>query len=756
MRTLAISVLSLSAAIFAACYLLPLRLIPALVLGLGAVGLVLLLTRRKWLRLFVLAFFGAAAGLAVFFVHAQLTALPAAELDGETRFIRAVVVDYPLEYDNYTRLEIRLQTAGLPHVKALLYDNDKSLQDVEPGQTIEGEVRLRPADQRYGASYSAYNARDIYLIANARGAMTAGDVHPSLSLLPLKLNHSVLRRIQTIFPADTAPFFQALLLGDKAELYQDKGLHLALSRAGLMHVVAVSGMHIAFLVGLLQTVLGKQRGSSCLCILIVWVFVLMTGAGPSAVRAGIMQTMLLLAPLFGREDDPLTSFSAALGTILLLNPYAAASVSLQLSFASVAGICCFAGRLSMRVYDRAPELRETWLGRTAVGAVVNSLSVMPFTIPLMALHFGYVPLLSPVTNLLCLWLVSLCFSGACLACAAGFLLPVAGGWIAWVLSWPARGIFLVARAVSALPFAAVYLDGAESVGWLVLTYALFIGFHLVRVRPWLRWLIPAGLSAAALAALLLSVRLGYETGPGTIAVLDVGQGQSICVLAGKQTLMIDCGGGGTLQNAGETAGRYLVSRGRERVDVLVMTHLDSDHCNGVTTLMEYCPVGTILLAEEEPDTENAALEELLNAAQLHGTELRFLREDSALSLGSLYAELYTPPEGAKGNDRCLCAVVSLGEYQMLVTGDLSRQAEERLLQRYPLTGLELLIAGHHGSKNASSDRLLGSIGAETAVISSGYNTYGHPAPEALERLAAHGYTVVRTDTAGTVEIRVNG
>ena len=188
-----------------------------------------------------------------------------------------------------------------------------------------------------------------------------------------------------------------------------------------MHVVAVSGMHIAFIIGLLQTVFGKTRFSSLLSIALVWLFVLVTGAGPSAVRAGLMQTLLLLAPLFGRENDVLTSLSFALGLLLLLNPFAAASVSLQLSFASLAGILCFAGRLSDKVYDSLPALRDGWLGRTMVGAVVNSLSVMPFTIPLMAVHFGYVSILSPLTNLLCLWAVSLCFSGAYFACAIGLV-----------------------------------------------------------------------------------------------------------------------------------------------------------------------------------------------------------------------------------------------------------------------------------------------------------------------------------------------
>jgi competence protein ComEC len=99
-------------------------------------------------------------------------------------------------------------------------------------------------------------------------------------------------------------------------------------------------------------------------------------------------------------------------------------------------------------------------------------------------------------------------------------------------------------------------------------------------------------------------------------------------------------------------------------------------------------------------------------------------------------------------------LVSLGSYDMLVTGDSSKSAEREFLQRHPLEDLELLIVGHHGSRYASSGELLGSIGADTAVISVGYNNFGHPTYETLERLNAYGYTIYRTDLNGTIEFYI--
>ncbi len=751
MRVLAITALAFSSAVFASNYILPPAWLPAAALLFAATCVAILLPRRRWLCGFALMALGLALGFGCFWLHALRTSVPASLLGGQTRQIRAQITDWPQNYERYTRVPIRLSTEGLPKLNALLYDNDAVLREAEPGDRIELEASLRPADRRYGERYPGYQARDIYLIASSRGEITVTKDRGSPRFWPLRLNHRILGLVRALFPEDTAAFVQALMLGDKTELYRDEGLYQALSRAGLMHVVAVSGMHIAFLVGLLRTVFGKGRACSLGCIVLIWLFVLVTGASPSAVRAAIMQSLLLAAPLAGRENDPPTSLSAALALILLGNPHAAASVSLQLSFASIAGILCFSEGLEEPLYARLPGLRRSFLGRTAVGAVVNSLSVMPFTVPLMGLHFGSIPLFAPLTNLLALWAVTLCFCGAYLICAVGAVWALPGRLLARLLSWLVRYVFLAARGISAIPFAAVYLETRAAWLWLLSCYALFLGFRFVRAGRLVKLGIPALLGVLSLAALLTVTRLSYAGDTETVAALDVGQGQCLAVLSGERTLLIDCGGTGTAENAGESAGRYLLARGRRAVDVLLLTHLDTDHTNGVSALMALCPVRMLLLPESGGDAQRVQIE--ASAAQ-YGTELRYLREDSLLTLGGISVRVYAPEARGADNEHGLAAVVSLGDYDMLVTGDMSRTKERALLAQHPLEGIELYIAGHHGSRGASSEELLSGIGARTAIISCGYNTYGHPAAETLERLAACGYTVYRTDENGNIEIRI--
>lgn len=755
MRKLAWAAGAFSAAIIAANYLpggvwtLPAGL-ALLLLGLG-----LALLKRRWLRAAVIACIAAALGLGCYALHDHIIAEPARELAGQTREFTATVLDYPEIYDSYTRTEIRLKTDGAPPLNTILYDRSDEMKTAKPGEEIQGSARISAADRRYGRRYHAYHARDIYLLASSKGVERNTEIAPRLPVLLARINRVLTDRVEAIFPPDVTAFFQALMLGEKSELYRDDALYVAMSRAGIMHIVAVSGMHVAFLVGLLQLLLGASRRNSLLCIALVWLFVLLTGGSPSAVRAAFMQTTFLLAPLFHRENDPPTSLLTALAVLLLVNPRSAASVSLQLSFASVAGLLLFGPRLYEAFSPQKGRGILFGLRRYLAGSLASSLSVLVFSLPLTAAYFGSVPLLSPLTNALILWLVPLCFGGGYLACGLSVLSAPVGALLARLLAWPARLILLAARLIAGIPFASVYLSDKLIVWWLILCYLLLAYGLLWKKGGRLRWLLPVSISVFALCAALTATRLFYASGAGTISVLDVGQGQSLTVFSGDSTLVVDCGNIYSAENAGDVTGAYLLGCGRRRVDLLVLTHLHADHADGVLRLMELLPVHAILMPID-PNDDDGLLEPILASARRHGTEIRTLSHDEMLSIGGIRMELFAPGESGDANERCLTAKVSLNDYDMLVTGDIIKAAEHELLAAHDLSDLELLIVGHHGSRYSSSGELLGTIGADTAIVSVGYNTFGHPTHETLERLDAYGYTIYRTDQNGTVEIHIHG
>jgi len=749
MRKLAIACLSFSAAVFISNYILPYQLLFMSALLCMFIGLSLFLLRRKWLRAAVIGFLSLSFGFASFLIHFHTTSVPVNKLAGETMLLNGKLLEYPEVYDEYCRVRLLLETEGLPKVQMLLYDDSRALVDAEPGQRISFSAKLSPADTRYGEKYEYYNSRDIYLKGNSRSSIQLTDSTPSVFAFPARLGRIIEHRIESIFPHDTAVFMKSLMLGEKTELYENESMHLALSRAGLMHIVAVSGMHIAVLISFIQLLMGISKRSSVICLVIVWLFVFVTGASPSAVRAAIMQSMLLMAPLFRRENDPITSLSAALALILIYNPYAAASVSLQLSFGAMAGIILFAPKLSYifgSVVDSNRSLRYV------AGIVASSVSVMVFTVPLMAVHFGYVSLLSIVTNTLVLWAVSVCFCGGFAACILSVISGI-GPFAAQLVSWPVRYILFISKLISSIPFSTVYLNTTSLICWLILSYGMFLLWCTGKTSTGRKILFPTLISALLLFCATSFSRINYSSGTGIITAIDVSQGQCISVYSGDKTILIDCGNSFSLDNAGEIAGAFLQSCGRNSVDVLLLTHLHADHANGVSMLMEMAEVKMLVVSDKVSD-DDMLLDEILESARRHGTEVVFAAGDMMYEIGNVKTEIYSPKTNSSGNENCLFVKVSLDEYDMLVTGDSPSADEKEFIYEHDVDDIELLIVGHHGSRYSSCGEFIGSIGADTAIISTGYNNYGHPTYETLERLNAYGYNIYRTDLNGNIEIRI--
>ena len=748
MRKLATAALPFSAAIFAAYYWIPPgRLIVPAVLS-AATAAALALLRRKWLRGACLALLFFSLGLLHFSLYREATLVRAESCAGRSAEVTARVLDEVERYPGYQRVTVRIVGGELPHFQAVLYDESASLSPVRPGDLLTLTARVRTADTLYGKPYNNYIGRGVYFRLRAEGEISC---QPACTIesLPVRFHTLLLERMDSVFPSDVRPFVKALLLGDKDSFYADDGMYVAMTGAGLMHVVAVSGLHVAFLVSILQALLGRGKLGTLVSLAVVWLFVLVTGSGKAALRAGFMLSLLLMAPILRRENDPITSLSAILGLCLCVNPYAAGSVGLQLSYAAMAGLMLFYAPLYRRLSALLPMEHPPKALRFLLSTLCSSFAVMPFTVPLTAIHFGYVPLLAVAANLLCLWAVSFCFGLGWLACLLSFV-PVLGSCVAWADALLVRYILLCAKLVAALPFSVLYTATRGAWLWLLVSYLLPLLTLLLRKRRLWRVLLPAALSLSLLAAVLLWARVDSRR-TESVHVLDVGQGQCIAAYAGDTTVVVDCGNSFSLDNAGSLAAETLRSQGRDRVDVLLLTHLHADHANGAVRLMESLPVGTLVLPKDADDSDSLR-QKILACAKKHAVEVREVDRSAALEAGEITMEL-TRLSGEAENERCLMGLLHAGELSVLITADAPREVERRLVRDCDLSGANVLIVGHHGAKNASDPALLREVGGGIAVISTGYNSYGHPAEETLEALRANGYTVYRTDLNGSITIR---
>ncbi len=215
--------------------------------------------------------------------------------------------------------------------------------------------------------------------------------------------------------------------------------------------------------------------------------------------------------------------------------------------------------------------------------------------------------------------------------------------------------------------------------------------------------------------------------------------------------MYDCGGSGT-ENAGERAARFLLSKGIGRLDVLILSHYDTDHAGGVCQLLTRLPVSLLYLPELPCDT--SLREEITAAALAQGTEIRYVTVDETLTFSESTLHIFAPTSQASENDASLALLFSQGSFDILATGDMTSQAEMRLLGQHTIPDLEVLIAGHHGAATSTSDTLLELTKPESVLISVGEsNPYRHPSDVALSRIQSHGAEIFRTDLCGDITIR---
>ena len=750
MRKLAWFAGSYAGAVFLAVYLLPegvLLPVGALCAAAGLAGLCLRGDRR--LRVLLLGF-GLGAGLLWTGVYTALFHTPARLLSGTERTITAQVADWP-EADSHW-LEVRFHQEEGGWLKALLW-MEAVPEDLRPGDEVKVTASFELADSMSGESSDYYHSKGITLRAYARSE--AEVTHPDrvpVRCWPVYVSHALRESAMTCFPDSVGPLVTALIIGDTSGL--DGGFYSALRRTGAAHVVAVSGLHVSFLAGLITVLLGRRRRLSAgVGIALMFFFAAAAGNTPSVLRAAFMQSMLLLAPLLDREDDRATSLSTILMLLLIQNPYAAASISLQLSFAAAAGIYLFTGPLCRRWQSMLPHKPEGfWLRlgcmafRCVTASLAVSLGAIAFTTPLSAYYFDTVALISPLANLLILWAVSDLFLGGLVVAVIGLILPGLAALLGLVVSLAGYYLLWMVPVLAAFPFAAVSAGSVYIRAWLGLVYALLL-LHLILRGGKKGLLLPFGLSAAALCWALLLHAGTYTAGQMTVSVLDVGQGLSTAIYARGASALVDCGGNG-MDDAGDIAADYFQGLGLTGIDVVVLTHYHDDHANGVARLLERMDAGLLVL----PDVErsNPLRQTILDLAEEKGVETLLLTERADLSLGNGSLTVYPPLGGGDTNEEGLGVLCTAGEFDALITGDMDQIIEGRLIKYGDLPDIELLVAGHHGSRYSTSEKRRLAGRPELAAISVGYNNYGHPAPETLERLAAAGCEIYRTDWSGTV------
>ena len=532
MRKLACFSLAFSAGIFLARYAFPDGAPLSLALAFFcAAALALLLPQGLWRRRLFLCCVALSLALGWDYLFLRQVARPAEALAGTRLEARMTLLTDPEKTAFGARATVRADgVAG-----KLVYYGGEDLLTLQAGDRLTGEVLLKSARTVRDENLTTFSSRGIFLLAYGRGEMRAerGE-RTALRYLPQRAARALRERVRLLFDDDVSGLLIGVLTGRKGELSAQAETDL--SECGLYHILAVSGMHCGFLLLFVTLFTGRHRRvlRSLLAVPLLLFYALLTGASPSTVRACVMLVFLLAAPLASRQSDPLTALSFALMALLVQNPFAAQSVSLQLSFAAMAGLLCVTSRLYRALTDgeRCGALR-----RALALSVSASVGALVFTAPITAYYFGIFVTVGVLSNLLCLPAAGALFLAGVAAVLLSFVFLPLGRLLALVATVFARYLLGAAHLLAKLPYHAVYLDNPYLKVWLAFAYLLFAILWILRRKQKREYLFALVLSCATLAATVAAGEGLYTARLNAVAV-DVGQGACTILKSGKTSAIV--------------------------------------------------------------------------------------------------------------------------------------------------------------------------------------------------------------------------
>ncbi|HXH23454.1 MAG TPA: DNA internalization-related competence protein ComEC/Rec2, partial [Dehalococcoidia bacterium] len=636
------------------------------------------------------------------------------------------------------------------------------------GDRLELRARLE-VPQAAGFDYREYLARRgiVSVAAFPEIRRTESGSGSALTAAIIGFRDSLGSRLSHALPEPEAALARGILLGQRASIPRD--VNEAFNAAGISHLIAISGSNVSLVAALafaaLTWPLGRRRAIIAAMALIA-AFVVLVGASPSVLRAGVMAVFMLGSVLAGRPGSPITAVAFAAALLTAIEPLAALDVAFQLSFAATLGLVLLSPRMAAALsgaFGRVvPAPLALWLGESVAMTLASSLAVYP----IIAANFERVSLAALPANILAVPLFGAVVVTSALTAVAGLAFESAAPIIGAFALLPLSLLLAVARGFAALPGASLEVRGFAAEAALALYAALaLVAFAFWRRRPpepaqerrlRLSPALAASLLALAVAATAWYRALAPDPGRLVVTVLDVGQGDAVLIRSPSgHTVLVDGGPSGpALLNA---LGAEMGSR--RRIDLVVLTHPQLDHVGGLVAAVERYDVRAAAAGASFSD-----LPAYLAWRQALGEEraaLRTLTAGETARLGAARLEVLWPASSLLSgtrddlNNASLVLRLTYGSVSFLLTGDIASEAEEALLGATGSLQATVLKVAHHGSDTSNSPEFLAAVRPSLAVISAGDNNpYGHPSPTTLLRLA--GVPVYRTDRNGAIRFETDG
>jgi competence protein ComEC len=620
--------------------------------------------------------------------------------------------------------------------------------------TLSGNLQHPPTSRNfYDFNYKTYlYHRKIHWLLNVNSLTCHKSNSKSLITTVRNLRKNGIDKVNNYYPKEMKGFVNALLFGHKAGIEKnDQDMY---RKQGLSHLIAISGLHVGTLIGLLFFLLirfGITRERSFEVILVcIPFYIIFAGGAPSVLRSCIMAFIVILLFRFKTNINPLDAISIACLIILAFNPYELFSPGFQLSFL----VSAFLILSSIKIITSFQGRFEKFLAVTLIAQLASFPLILwlnfSFSIWSLFLNVLFIPLYTIV-------ILPLTFiSYILLLCELTFLFhfSVMALSVVYSLAHDFLAFF------HALNFGEI-LFGKPSIIVVILYYIVLIWcfYKWEKRRSWRGFFISC---VPFYLLCFVNWSFHYVNPIGEVTFLDVGQGDAVLIKMpyNEQTLLIDTGGVWTNQkgtsryNAGKsTIIPYLNAKGIKKIDKLILTHGDLDHIGGAIPIIREKDVYEIVIPSGARSDE---MEKVIKVALKSNVKLtEVVRGDYWLTSNSAFTVIHPSMTfNGGGNDASIVLYAIIGGNRWLFTGDVEKKAELNLINSYSAVNVDILKVAHHGSATSTSKEFLSEFLPNIAVISAGVNNYyGHPHEKVLTNLKDHSIKTFRTDQLGAVRFR---